>query len=56
MKREIVIPFDGDSSQASRDTLIKALEEQLEKYKADGGDDAGMKSKGNASGAEVRNV
>jgi hypothetical protein len=33
MRNEIVIPFDGDSSQKSNDNLIKALEQQLEKYK-----------------------
>ena len=30
MRKEIVIPFDGDFSQESRDRLVKALEEQLE--------------------------
>ena len=34
MKKEIIIPFDGDFSQESREKLVKALEEQLEKLKS----------------------
>ncbi len=55
MKNEIVIPFDGDSSRESRDTLIKALEEQLEKYKADGGQDNAREVSPNPT-QEIRDV
>ncbi len=60
MKREIIIPFDGDSSRESRDNLIKALEEQLRKYEADGGKDnvksAGFNPTGREPTREIRDV
>ena len=42
MKREIVIPFDGDFTQESRETLIKALEEQLDKLQPEKSADGAM--------------
>jgi len=45
MKKEIIIPFDGDFSQESRDRLVCALEEQLEKLNTNNGEDEGS-SKG----------
>ena len=41
MKKEIIIPFDGDFSQESRDRLVSALEEQLEKLNTNNGEDEG---------------